>query len=107
MSERAPRSTRIQSSAKNRWTALEARDFGRGDRRLSIALVARTNSADMSVEMGDILFLSPTTRHEGGIIVPRKEDVMKNLRFARKWVLIALSGTFLAMGLATLMQGEA
>jgi len=61
----------------------------------------------MSVEMGDILFLSPTTRHEGGIIVPRKEDVMKNLRFARKWVLIALSGTFLAMGLATLMQGEA
>src|SRR5262245_63278476 len=32
---------------------------------------------------------------------------MKNLRFARKWILIALFGTALAMGLATLMQGEA
>jgi len=51
--------------------------------------------------------LSPTTRHGGGIVVPRKEDVMKNLRFARKWTLIALFGTALAMGLATLMQGEA
>ena len=32
---------------------------------------------------------------------------MKNLRFARKWLLIAFFGTVLAMGLATLMQGEA